>query len=99
MPPGAKPAIGNKPDLTNYLQTGGTFAPGFNGAAQIDTKAFFPGAAIVAIDPLLMYYGIQPMSDVPAAAPEADATPVAEAAAPRTALPGCLREVWWPGEE
>jgi len=23
-----KPAIGNKPDLTNYLQTGGTFAPG-----------------------------------------------------------------------
>ena len=26
--PDAKPAIGNKPDLTNYLQTGGTFAPG-----------------------------------------------------------------------
>ena len=24
----AKPAIGNKPDLTNYLQTGGSFAPG-----------------------------------------------------------------------
>jgi hypothetical protein len=24
----ARPAIGNKPDLTNYLQTGGTFAPG-----------------------------------------------------------------------
>lgn len=24
----AKPAIGNKPDLTNYLQTGGTMAPG-----------------------------------------------------------------------
>ena len=26
--PDAKPAIGNKPDLTNYLQTGGTFTPG-----------------------------------------------------------------------
>jgi 6-bladed beta-propeller len=26
--PDAKPAIGNKPDLTNYLQAGGTFAPG-----------------------------------------------------------------------
>ena len=24
----AKPAIGKKPDLTNYSQTGGTFAPG-----------------------------------------------------------------------
>jgi sugar lactone lactonase YvrE len=24
----AKPAIGNKPDLTNYLQTGGSFTPG-----------------------------------------------------------------------
>ena len=24
----ARPAIGNKPDLTNYLQTGGSFAPG-----------------------------------------------------------------------
>ena len=24
----AKPAIGNKPDLTNYKQTGGSFAPG-----------------------------------------------------------------------
>src|SRR5262249_666836 len=23
-----KPAIGNKPDLTNYLQTGGSFTPG-----------------------------------------------------------------------
>jgi sugar lactone lactonase YvrE len=26
--PDARPAIGNKPDLTNYLQTGGSFTPG-----------------------------------------------------------------------
>ena len=26
--PNAKPVIGNKPDLTNYQQTGGTFSPG-----------------------------------------------------------------------
>jgi hypothetical protein len=26
--PGAQPAIGNKPDLTNYLQNGGTMTPG-----------------------------------------------------------------------
>ena len=27
-PPDAQPAIGNKPDLTNYLQNGGTMTPG-----------------------------------------------------------------------
>src|SRR5947209_1054648 len=29
--PDAKPAIGNKPDLTNYLQAGGSFTPGAPG--------------------------------------------------------------------
>ena len=30
-PPDAQPAIGNKPNLTNYLQTGGTMTPGAPG--------------------------------------------------------------------
>ena len=41
--PDAKPAIGNKPDLTNYLQTGGTFAPGAPWALCI-TPRTEPGA-------------------------------------------------------
>ena len=39
----AKPAIGNKPDLTNYKQTGGSFAPGAPWALCI-TPAAEPGA-------------------------------------------------------
>ena len=42
-PDDAKPAIGNKPDLTTYLQTGGTLTPGAPWALCI-TPAAEPGA-------------------------------------------------------
>ena len=44
--PDAKPAIGNKPDLTNYLQTGGTTLPAVGDQSVVGQRQHLPVVAI-----------------------------------------------------